>query len=482
MAESRSGAGEGRTVWADVCAQARESPGAVALREVADSGEVRDLTYTELVGCAAKLSEELAGLAGPGTLIALDAATPTEGAIAILAAGAADRAILPLSADLPPLLRREVLADARPAVLLAPSADGELRADPVSEWAARQDLGGVAYVLYTSGSTGRPKGVVVPHEALRRRLRGLSQVPGLRTGESMLAMTALSFDIALAEILLPLAVGGTVISASPAARLDPGVFAEFAERFQPDVLQATPSFWRLALAWGWRGCPNARIWCGGEPLTAMLAERLLPMGRELWNLYGPTEATIWVTADRVASDQPIRLGHPLPGSGLFIDEDEIWLYGAGLARGYLDRDDLTRERFQLRQTPEGRHVCYRTGDRGQYREDGTVEFLGRTDHQVKLRGYRIELGEVEAVLEECPGVSQTAVLVASADVPERAQLVAFLVTDGETTTAFVRRWAAERLPPMMRPARILLRSALPRTTAGKVDRERLAAACSQDAQ
>lgn len=483
-----------QTAWDDVYARSKVSPQAVAIRDVAESGDVRDITYAELIACATELGDELTARSAPNTLVALDAMTPAGEAIAILAATVASRAILPLNAELPPLLRREVLADARPALLVTQSAGPKFGVDVAdTEEPARRDQCGVAYVLYTSGSTGRPKGVVVPHEALRQRLRGLSQVPGLSVGESMMAMTAPSFDISLAEILLPLTVGGSVISVPAAARLDPQVFARYADRFCPDVLQATPSFWRLALAWGWQGCAGARIWCGGESLTSALADQLLPACGELWNLYGPTEATIWATAAQVAPGQPISLGAPLPGSGLIIIDElaedgraadrvvtgpgqpgEIWLYGAGLARGYLNREDLTRERFRPQVTPAGKQICYQTGDRAQYRDDGSLEFLGRTDHQVKLRGHRIELGEVEAVLEECPDVSEAAVLLGAAQVPERAHLAAFLVVRDAVTTASVRRWAAERLPPSMRPSTFLLLPALPRTTAGKIDRPRLA--------
>lgn len=484
-----------QTVWDDVCTQSEVSPRAVAIRDATVPGSVLDISYAELAASVAELSAEIAGRSDTGSLIALDAATHIAGVIAILAAAAAGRAILPLNNELPPILRHKIMADARPALILTAEVGHELRVEgilPCSGWSPRHDMAGVAYVLYTSGSTGLPKGVVVPHQALRQRLKGLAQVPGLRRDESIMAMTALSFDISLAEMLLPISVGGTVISAPPAVRLDPAIFAEFVDQFHPDVLQATPSFWRLVLAWGWRGSSRARVWCGGEALTPTLAERLLPLCGELWNLYGPTEATIWVTAARIAPNQPISLGEPLPGSGLLIadtgsDADtlgrmltgpdqpgEIWVYGAGLANRYLDRPELTRDRFRLRETPGGVEICYKTGDRGQYRDDGSLEFLGRTDNQVKLRGHRIELGEVEAVLEECPGVLEAAALIGAADRPKYTHLAAFLVTDGTTTSAFVRQWAVNRLPPVMRPGKIFLRAALPRTAAGKVDRVQLA--------
>lgn len=481
-----------RTVWDAV----RDRPYA-SHRDVAIRG-AREISYGELGELVADLCERIKATSPPGSLIALDAAEPAAGAIAILAAARAERAILPLSQDMPAMLRDAVLADAGPEMIIAQQAETDFTIAPYRGTPGREqcgrDLRDVAYVLYTSGSTGRPKGVMVPHGALVPRLAGLADVPGLRRGEAILAMTALSFDIALAELLLPLIVGASFIAAPPGTRLDPAVFADTTSQYGPDVIQATPSFWRLALAWGWQGAPGARLWCGGEALTGGLAERLLPRCRELWNVYGPTEATIWATAGQVRAGHPVSLGAPLPGSGLCLEDTaggrarmigdagrpgEILLYGSGLAAGYLNGNTLTKERFCERETPDGPQRCYRTGDRAQFREDGSVEFLGRTDAQVKLRGHRFELGDVEDVLEQCAGVTAAAVVIRDKDQPERASLVAFLVTDGFVTARAVREWTGLRLPPIMRPGHIYFQSSLPRTTAGKVDRVRLAETAQQ---
>jgi D-alanine--poly(phosphoribitol) ligase subunit 1 len=339
--------------------------------------------------------------------------------------------------------------------------------------------------MYTSGSTGWPKGVVVTHQALLARLRGLAAAPGVGPGDSFLAMTALSFDPCLAELLVPLVVGGQVVAAPGGARLDPATFAAVVAGQRPTVVQATPSFWRLALAWGWPGVPGMRVWCGGEPLTPGLAADLLATGAELWNVYGPTEATIWATAQRVCTPDAIGLGRPLAGTGLCLERDgrpvtragepgEILLYGECLAAGYLRRPDLTARQFGTRETPEGPRWCYRTGDRAQFRDDGLLVFLGRVDSQVKLRGHRIELGEVEAVLERHPAVREAVVVLRDADQPDRAHLAAFLTGDGSATAREVRTWLAERLPAPMRPSRLSFRSRLPRTPTGKVDRLALA--------
>ncbi|TKK91677.1 amino acid adenylation domain-containing protein [Herbidospora galbida] len=454
------------TVWTAFRAHAERRPDRPAIRS--DAGVV---TYGELRARADDLGSRLREVRGG--LVALDTGDPALGALAFLAAARAGCALMPLNQDAPPRYRAAVLADARPSATLRPGEAAPLDLVP-EPGAPRAGLDEVAYLLYTSGSTGRPKGVLVSHRALADRLTGLAAVPGLGAGRRMLAMTALSFDISIAEMLLPLTVGGTVVAAPEEARLDPEIFAAAVRRHSPDVLQATPSFWRLAVAAGWRGAPESDLWCGGEELTAALAGRLLPRGRRLWNVYGPTEATIWASADLVSTPDEVTLGAALPGSGMCVSpEGEILLYGHGLALGYLDRPDLTADRFRLRQTGDGVRLCYHTGDRGRRRGDGRIEFLGRDDDQVKLRGHRIELGEIERTLETHESVSEAVVVVSARDDPARTHLTAFVVAHSGVDVRGLRRWLAERLPAAMRPARIEPVVALPRTAAGKIDRRAL---------
>ncbi|WP_062437251.1 amino acid adenylation domain-containing protein [Herbidospora daliensis] len=453
------------TVWTAFLEHAERQPEHPAIRS--DAGVV---AYGELRARADDLGSWLEPFRGG--LVALDTGDPALGALAYLAAARSGCALTPLNQDSPPLHRAVLLADARPAAVLRPGKTMPL--DVVREpGVPRAGLEEVAYLLYTSGSTGGPKGVLVSHRALADRLTGLAAVPGLRAGQAMLAMTALSFDISIAELLLPLTVGGTVVAAPEEARLDPEIFAAAVRRHSPDVVQATPSFWRLAVAAGWPGAPGADLWCGGEELTTTLAAHLLTRGRRLWNVYGPTEATIWASAHEVSSADDVALGAALPGSGRCLSpEGEILLYGHGLALGYLDRPDLTADRFRPRETPDGTRLCYHTGDRGRLRGDGRIEFLGRDDDQVKLRGHRIELGEIERTLETHESVSEAVVVVSARDDPARTHLTAFVVGEGVDVRS-LRRWLAERLPAAMRPARIEPVAALPRTTAGKVDRRAL---------
>ncbi|MFF5957879.1 amino acid adenylation domain-containing protein [Streptomyces luteogriseus] len=475
-------------------AQAARTPDAAAVRAV------RTYTYRELSARAVALGEEILAHTRPGSLVALDATGPAGGALGILAAAGIGCAVLPLNRESPPAHRERVLANARPSLVLRETSECVFAVEPVAA-AGRPVvprepvMADIAYVMYTSGSTGLPKGVMVPHTALLDRLAGLASTPGLAAGEVMVAATALSFDISMAEMLLPLTVGASFLAVPDDVRFDPYLFQEFVDEHAPQVIQATPSFWRMLLAAEWQGATGARLWCGGEALTPELARRLLPRGAELWNLYGPTEATIWATAARVEEPDVISLGSPLDGSGLYlaaVDDSgtthlgetvtepgtagEIVLSGAGIALGYLDRDDLTAERFPTGGTAGAGGRLYRTGDRGRYRADGSLEFLGRLDDQIKLRGHRIELGEIEAVLEEHPDITAAVAVLRDADRPEHASITAHVTARREgVSDKALRTWLRERLPAGHCPSRIVVRGTLPRTTAGKIDRVLLAA-------
>jgi len=474
------------TIWDAFARRAQRNPTAIAISGAAN------YSYAELLERAEAVAHTLQDSCKPGSLVALDATSPVAGAIAFLAAGKARCALLPLNSESPTRHRAALLADACADLMLTEGAGNSLNMNSVGQDAAATvtrwppSMLKVAYVIYTSGSTGRPKGVAVSHQALLGRLRSLARVPGLRPTESFLAMTALSFDISVAELLLPLLTGARMIASPATTRLDPAVFAAVVDRYRPSVIQATPSFWRLALAWGWSGLQGCRLWCGGEPLTPSLADRLLRSGSELWNVYGPTEATIWASAARIRSSDAIGLGTPLPGTGLcLVDENDqlvtsygqpgqILLYGDGLALGYVNQPGLTASLFRIHQTPDGPKPCYRTGDRARYRSDGVLEFIGRHDNQVKLRGHRIELGELEAIAEEHPSVHEAAAVLRDSTNPQKAHIAVFVAGDTSLTSNQLRAWLRERLPPSMRPAHIDVRPGLPLTTAGKIDRLALA--------
>jgi amino acid adenylation domain-containing protein len=376
------------------------------------------------------------------------------------------------------------------------AAEGSVPADPD----AAEELDRLAYVLYTSGTTGTPKGVEVTHRALAAFLAAMAGIHPLAAGDSWMAITTPAFDISLAEMLLPLTRGARVLLASREVAGDPVLLARALAEQHATVLQATPAGWRQLLDAGWRGLPGLRMLCGGEALPGDLAARLLPAGASLWNQYGPTEATVWATTGRVdaaaaAGNGPVPLGRPLAGTRVHVLDHwlrpvlpgvtgEIFLGGAGVARGYRGRPELTAERFIPDPFAADGGRLYRTGDRARQRADGTLEFLGRTDRQLKLRGFRVEPAEVEAHLSRHPAVAAAAVL--PRDEPGGVVLGAYLVArpgaaPDALSSARLRLHLQDRLPAYMMPAFYLTLPAFPLNLSGKLDRQALARAGAQAA-
>lgn len=347
--------------------------------------------------------------------------------------------------------------------------------------------GELAYLIYTSGSTGQPKGVCVGHDPLRNLLHSMARAPGLDADDMLLAVTTLSFDISVLELLLPLTVGATVQLAAQEDITDGAALGALIERSGATVLQATPSTWRLLLDAGWSGKAELKALCGGEPLPEDLAKALEPRVGSLWNMYGPTETTVWSTCEHiVAEDDRITVGRPIDNTQVYVLDDtgrpvargvigELFIGGAGVARGYHEREALTRDRFlanPFREGPDER--MYRTGDLGRFLADGRIEHLGRVDSQVKVRGFRIELGEIEACLNDQPGVEQ-AVAQVFEPVPGDQRLVAYLVTAGDQRPATIalRKAMRQRLPDYMIPQHFEQIDSVPLTPNGKLDRNAL---------
>ncbi|MEM7581908.1 MAG: amino acid adenylation domain-containing protein [Acidobacteriota bacterium] len=360
----------------------------------------------------------------------------------------------------------------------------------VDEAVANAHPGQLAYVIYTSGSTGRPKGVAIPHAAVVNFLDSMRGVPGLGPQDALLAVTTLAFDIAVLEIFLPLTVGARLVLASPQAPTDGTLLGAEIERHDVTAMQATPATWRLLLESGWRPTNQLVRMCGGEALPADLAAGMLTQGGTLWNMYGPTETTIWSAVRRVEpGEAPVKVGGPIANTRLHVLDDgleavpigvpgEMWIAGDGLARGYCGRPRLTAERFVpdsfAAELGAAGDRLYQVGDRVRWLPDGTFEFLGRVDQQVKVRGYRIELGEIEAALGALPAVAQ-GVVVVRADNPADPRLVAFLQAaagsvpqDTELRTAL-----RQGLPDYMVPAVFVWIDEFPQTPNGKIDRKAL---------
>lgn len=344
-----------------------------------------------------------------------------------------------------------------------------------------------AYVIYTSGSTGKPKGVVVPHRAVVNFLTSMARQPGLDGDDTLLAVTTLSFDIAVTELLLPLTVGARIVLATRDDAIDPLRLRELIETQRANVMQATPSTWRMLVDADWRGGPGFKALCGGEPLGADLARELGARTGSLWNMYGPTETTVWSTLSAVTRGAPsIDIGVPIANTSVWILDargglcpvgvpGEIAIGGDGVSLGYLHRPELTADRFiadPFSVPPNA--LMYRTGDRGRWRADGRLEHLGRLDHQVKVRGFRIEPGEVEAALLADPGLVRC-VVIAREDRPGDVRLVAYLVArDAQPLDeAAIRSRLKQTLPDYMLPQHFVGLPAIPLLPNGKVDRHAL---------
>ena len=336
----------------------------------------------------------------------------------------------------------------------------------------------LAYLIYTSGSTGKPKGVLIQQGAVVNLLTSVARATRFTSRDNLLAVTTLSFDIAGLEIFMPLLSGGRVTLAGREQASDGSQLSLLINSAAPTVMQATPATWRLLIEAGWKGNPNLRIFCGGEALKRELADELLIRSAEVWNFYGPTETTIWSSAWKVVAGEPVSIGRPLGNTQFYILDSrlrpvpvgtpgELHIGGAGLARGYLNRDELTASKFMP--NPFGSGRIYKTGDLACYLPHGLVHCLGRVDHQVKIRGFRIELGEVESVLRQHDGIAD-AVVTARDDSLGEKRLVGYLISrNGPPSVAELRDFVRTRLPSYMVPAQFVVLKQFPLTPNGKID-------------
>ena len=497
-------------------ARVRRTPEAVAL---VCAGET--LTYAELNARANRLARHLRRLGvGRGDRVGVcleRSAGMVAGLLAVLKAGAA---YVPLDPGYPRERLAFMLADAQVRVLLTqsafsaslPAADGgapgpltlclDTDGEPVDRESAA-DLEpfpadeALAYMIYTSGSTGRPKGVENTHRGIVNRLLWMQETFPLQGCDRVLQKTPFSFDVSVPELFWPLLAGARLVVARPGGHQDPAYLAQLiAEQgvtiahFVPSMLQAFVEEPEVRL------CRSLRlVMASGEALPCELQARFFARFAgvtevALYNLYGPTEAAVEVTFHRCApggAREAVPIGRPVANTRIHLLDrhgrpvplgvtGELHIGGVQVARGYFGRPDLTAERFvpdALGGEPGAR--LYRTGDLARHVPNGEVEYLGRTDQQVKLRGFRIELGEIEAALASHPGVRE-AVVLARTDGAGETRLVAYVVprADGRRELE-PRRWLAQRLPDSMVPAVFVELAALPLTPSGKVDRQRLPA-------
>jgi amino acid adenylation domain-containing protein len=349
----------------------------------------------------------------------------------------------------------------------------------------------LAYVIYTSGSTGQPKGAMNTHGAIVNRLVWMQRQYGLTASDRVLQKTPFTFDVSVWEFFWPLMAGARLVVARPGGHQEGDYLVRLIAHEGITTVHFVPSMLQRFLEEpGVGACRSlVRVICSGEALSFDLQERFFTrLGAELHNLYGPTEAAVDVTywaCRRDGERGPVPIGHAIDNVRMHVLDHafepapagvagELYIAGVGLARGYLGRPDLTAERFIPDPTSGARGArLYRTGDRARQRPDGALEYLGRTDHQIKLRGFRIELGEIEAVLGAHPGLREAVVNVAGED-DERRLVAHFVPTaDASVWAADLRAYLLERVPDYMVPAEFITMERLPLTSSGKVDRRAL---------
>ncbi|MCE7009273.1 amino acid adenylation domain-containing protein [Kibdelosporangium philippinense] len=450
-------------------AQVERTPHAVAV-----SFEGREMTFVELNALANQVAHTLTerGI-GPDDPVGLQVERGIEMVAGIYGIWKAGAAYVPLEPSYPAARLRQMSAGL--AAVLTEKDIAAARGYPDVNPARDASPNDLAYVIFTSGSTGEPKGVMVEHRALVNRIHWMAAEYRLTGSDVVLQKTPFSFDVSVWELTWPLITGARLVILRPDGHKDPDHLVDVIKSDGVTTIHFVPSMLRAMLEHGrWHECVSVRqVFCSGEALPKSVTSAFFATGTDasLHNLYGPTEATIDVSQWTChAGDQTVPIGHPIQNTTLSVLDEhmrdvppgapgELYIGGVGLARGYLHRQDLTSERFVMR---EGERL-YRTGDLVRRRRDGALEFLGRLDHQVKIRGFRVELGEIESVLHAHPDVAD-AVVVARDEL-----LVAYVVGLRQD----LREYLADRLPEYLVPSVFVPLERMPLSANGKVDRNAL---------
>jgi iturin family lipopeptide synthetase A len=473
--------------------------------------ENESLTYSQLNKRANHVAHYLRSLSiKPGVLVGLCCDRSLEmmvGMLGILKSGAAyvpfdptypqeHQSFMLQDADVPILLTQQHLLTNLPqnqAQVICLDTDWAKIASSSEENPNTQmTASDLAYVIYTSGSTGKPKGVAIAHRGVCNQLYWRKTTFGLTSTDKVLQTFSISFDPSVWQIFLPLLFGGELVIARPGGHMDADYIVQLIIQQQVTIITLVPSMLRVFLdAKGVENCTCLKhVTCGGEALPVELIERFyerLNVGDILHNLYGPTEATIdatYWTCQRGTDYSIAPIGRAIANTQTYIlnldlqpvatgEPGELYIGGVGLAKGYLNRPELTAERFipnPFSQDPESR--LYKTGDSARYLSDGNIEFLCRLDQQVKIRGFRIELGEIETILSQHPDVKQ-AVVIAREDVPGNKRLVSYIVLKSATNAAELREYLKQKLPEYKVPSAYVVLDKIPLTPNGKVNRHEL---------
>lgn len=490
--------------------QVERTPDTVAL-----ALEDSSITYTELNHRANRLARYLQDFGvWPDARVGLCVERSLDMVVSVLAILKAGGAYVPLDPSYPAGRLRYIMQDSQPLLILTQQQlkiewgetsestpvialeaiwhlvqeQLETNLDPASVGLTCDCL---AYVIYTSGSTGLPKGAMNAHRGVVNRLHWMQTAYRLTSEDAVLQKTPFTFDVSVWELFLPIVVGARLALAKPEGQKDPGYVCTAVQRYQITTIHFVPSMLHAALDLGnLEECATLqRVICSGEALTPKAVarlKRLLPAAN-LENLYGPTEAavdvTAWTCRGEAADLNTVPIGRPIANTKIYILDTsgnpvpsgvvgELHIGGVQVGRGYLNRPALTAERFVPDPFSGSSVRMYRTGDLGRWREDGTIEFLGRNDFQVKIRGFRIESGEIEARMREVSGVAD-AVVVAVEDAGDR-RLAAYY-TGADLSAAELRAQVAAMLPDYMVPAVYMRLDSFPLTPSGKLDRKALPA-------
>jgi amino acid adenylation domain-containing protein len=486
--------------------QVERTPDAIAIE-----CESKQVTYRELNRRANQLAHHLNSLGiGPEKLFGICVERSIEMVVGLLAILKAGGAYVPLDPAYPEERLRIMLEDSQVSAVVTqdhlldrthhaglstqhfdicldrdlPTIERQSSENPTTQI----DSDNLAYVIYTSGSTGQPKGIQIEHRSVVNCLCAFRREVEISQRDAWLAVTTISFDIAALELFLPLITGARAILASNRESGDSAQLMARLKTSQATVMQATPSLWKLLVETGWQSGSGFKILCGGEALSRRLADEFLKHTSSVWNLYGPTESTIWSTMMKVAADdKPVSIGCPIANTQIYILDPhlqpvpigipgELCIGGDGLARGYLNRPQLSAEKFIANPFSVNPHFrLYRTGDRAKYLADGSIEFLGRDDNQVKIRGHRIELGEIETILDRHPAVKKSVVVTRDRDSSAETEVIGYIVSTQGTApmVSDLRRFLQKMLPDYMIPSMFVFLGSLPVTPNGKLDRNTL---------
>lgn len=503
--------------------QAQKTPQRIALTDTN-----RSYTYKELDEWSSQIAHYLRTKTnGNNSLIAVFMERGAALVASLLGIWKAGAGYVPIDLNTPKERAEDIMKDAQIGILLSDGKYIEKQAQgnfetilldnmlpivqEMSAFAPSKigDFGRLAYVLYTSGSTGKPKGVAIRHSSVSNLLEGLLQLLPFDQNDTLFAIASVAFDISVAELFLPLICGAKVVVASQKAVADGLVLRDELEKANATWIDGTPATYQMLFNAGWNGNNNIKIICTGEALPFDLSQKLTPICAELWNGYGPTEATVWASFKRIAQNgthwqneinnntitPPIHLltgyepiGKPIANTYMYILDNymqpvppyvpgNLYLGGAGIAKEYLNRPELSAEKFRTnpyQKLHPDAPILYATGDVARWLPNGDIEYLNRSDNQVKIRGYRIELGEVEAVLARHETVREN-VVIARPDKQGQKRLLAYVVAhnkkdfDAQQLSEFMQQY----LPEYMIPAAFVCLDALPLTVSLKIDRKAL---------